>query len=336
VKNLRLISGSPGYFSRKAIALVENESDRLFSSSALPRPESSLPGIDFSAVSDEVLPAIGTQKTDPSGPLVSTRARIAVYDDLLSSPRIIDIEPAPLLLFIERIAQETYERAQSLGGRMPYSVIRELAENFIHAAFKECTVSVLDRGNTIRFSDQGPGIDKKLLVLQPGITSANDAMRFYIKGVGSGFPIVKEYLSINHGSLRIDDNAIEGAVVTLSLLPVSEDMTSLQYPAQSTALPALLSDRLTPVPEEIATPAYSTHQLSSATQDPRTVSALRIISELGAAGPTDLTGPLNISAATAHRLLLSLETAGLLEKTSNRKRILSNAGLGHLNRLEGH
>jgi len=273
----------------------------------------------------------------PSGPLITTRARIAVYDDLLSSPRIIDIEPAPLLLFIEAIATETYALAQQLGGRLPYTAIREIAENFIHADFKECTVSILDRGDTIRFSDQGPGIEKKLLVMQPGVSSADDNMRRYIKGVGSGFPIVREYLSINQGSLRIDDNAIEGVVITLSLKPAQTEappVAAALYPAFTT--PALDQVLAVPIIEEPQASSLTAIQALADISDPRARAALRVITELGAAGPTDLVDPLKISAATAHRLLESLEAAGLLEKTANRKRILSNSGLNLLQRLGGY
>jgi len=266
----------------------------------------------------------GQPEDDPGGlgPLVRTRARIAVYDDLLSAPRVIDIDPAPVLRFIEAIASETYERAQQLGGRLPYTAIREIAENFIHADFKECTVSILDRGDTIRFSDRGPGIERKLLVLQPGVTSADERMRRYIRGVGSGFPIVREYLAVNHGSLRIDDNAVDGVVVTLPLLPAAG------------VAPATPPEALAAIPDQATWPRPEAEEQSGPV-DRRSAEALGVIAELGAAGPTDLTGPLGVSTATAYRLLESLEAAGLLEKTTNRKRILSNAGLGLLRRSQG-
>jgi len=273
----------------------------------------------------------------PSGPVVAMRARIAVYDNMLSAPRIIDIEPAPLLLFIEDIAVETYQMAQQLGGRLPYTAIREIAENFIHANFKECTVSILDNGDTIRFSDRGPGIEKKLLVLQPGVTSADDSMRRYIKGVGSGFPIVREFLTINQGSLRIDDNATQGVVVTLSLKPSGDN--DLSMPSTSSQAFEQPLGQARPGAGAYPEPEASSPEDARPVPDPadrRFEQALRVIAELGAAGPTDLVGPLAISAATAHRLLESLESAGLLEKTANRKRILSNAGLSYLRKAGGY
>ncbi len=46
--------------------------------------------------------------------------------------------------------------------------MREVSENFIHARFKEIIVSILDHGNTIRFADQGPGINFKDKAQLPG------------------------------------------------------------------------------------------------------------------------------------------------------------------------
>ena len=50
----------------------------------------------------------------------------------------------------------------------------------------------------------------------PGFTSAIEPMKHYIRGVGSGLPIVKEYLDFSHGTISIEDNLGTGAVVTIS------------------------------------------------------------------------------------------------------------------------
>ncbi len=146
-------------------------------------------------------------------------ARIALYDDLRSAPRVTEIHPAPTAEFIESLASKIYEQAKSAGGTIPYTVIREVSENFIHARFAEATVSILDDGNTIRFADQGPGIPFKDQAQIPGFTSAVEPMKHYIRGVGSGLPIVKEYLDFSHGTITIEDNLGTGAVVTISLRP---------------------------------------------------------------------------------------------------------------------
>ena len=239
---------------------------------------------------------------------VGTRARIAVYDDLMSAPRIIDIEPAPVLEFIENIASSAYEFAQKQGGSLPYSVLREIAENFIHASFVECTVSILNKGNTICFSDQGPGIERKRLVQQPGITSASAEMKQFIRGVGSGFPIVREYLGYRNGFLSIDDNAQRGTVITLSVEP---EASGLFHQIASAV------DKPEP-------------QQGSRGLDQRSLTVLRLLYEKGILGPSDLMDPLGVSAATAYRILTGLEQKGLIESTPHRKRILSSAGVAYL------
>ena len=42
-------------------------------------------------------------------------------------------------------------------------------------------------------------------------------MKKYIRGVGSGLPIVREYLDFSHGYISIEDNLGTGSVVTISL-----------------------------------------------------------------------------------------------------------------------
>jgi hypothetical protein len=245
---------------------------------------------------------------------VGTRARIAIYDDFLSVPRVIDVNPAPVIDFIENIASYTYDFAQKQGGSLPFSVIHEIAENFIHANFKECTISIMDKGNTIRFSDQGPGIEKKHLVQQPGITSATDEMKRFIRGVGSGFPLVNEYLEYRHGSLVIGDNAKEGAVITLSIQtePSSFEQTE----------PGTLT-----VPQE---------RVNQPDLDDRSLQTLHLLYEKGELGPNDLKQPLGLSASTTHRILAGLEQKGLIESLPNRKRILSSAGFALLEAKKPH
>ena len=84
-------------------------------------------------------------------------------------------------------------------------------------------VSILDKGNTIRFADHGPGIPSKEKAQMPGFSSAVEPMKNYIRGVGSGLPIVREYLESSHGTITIEDNLGTGAVVTVSLVREEDD-----------------------------------------------------------------------------------------------------------------
>ena len=137
---------------------------------------------------------------------VDTVGRIALYDDLRSAPRVAEIKPADTAAYIEALASTVYEQSHGAGGTIPYTVIREVSENFIHARFKEVVVSILDKGNTIRFADHGPGIPSKEKAQMPGFSSAVEPMKNYIRGVGSGLPIVREYLESSHGTITIEDN----------------------------------------------------------------------------------------------------------------------------------
>ena len=117
--------------------------------------------------------------------------------------------------FIEEFAARIYSLAREAGGSIPYTVVREIAENLVHADFREPVASILDDGRTIRFSDQGPGISDKERALLPGFTTASGEAKQYIRGVGSGLPIVQDYVRFNGGSLLIEDNLGSGTVVTI-------------------------------------------------------------------------------------------------------------------------
>lgn len=180
---------------------------------------------------------------------VETVGRIALYDDLRSAPRVTEIPPSETGAYIEALAATIHEQAKGAGGSISYTIIREVAENFIHARFQEIVVSILDDGNTIRFADHGPGIPSKDKAQKPGFSSAVEPMKDYIRGVGSGLPIVKEYLELSRGTISIEDNLGTGAVVTISLVHGDEDEAAswddafplddpASYPLESTALPA--------------------------------------------------------------------------------------------------
>lgn len=234
---------------------------------------------------------------------VHTVARVAVYDDMRAAPRMIEIQPAPTSDYIEALASTVYEQAMHAGGQVPYTAIREVSENFIHAQFTEIVVSILDRGNTIRFTDQGPGIPSKEKAQLPGFSSAIEPMKKYIRGVGSGLPIVKEYLQFSHGTITIEDNLNTGAVVTLSLSQEPEPEQP-KRPARTAARPNPLVSNLSEREKEF----------------------LILFNDEGALGVTDITGYTGYANSTTHNTLKRLEQSGLIEKTSGQKRILTDMG----------
>ena len=168
---------------------------------------------------------------DPPTLAVSQPARIAVFDNAAAAPRVVVIEPSDIRSFLEEITATVTKLAKDQGGSIPFTVIREVVENLIHAYFIEPTVSILDGGNTIRFSDQGPGIADKDRALEYGTTSATADMKRYIRGVGSGLPYAQQWLQDNGGSLTVEDNIHNGTVVTISLVSGPSDA---QQPPMST------------------------------------------------------------------------------------------------------
>lgn len=257
-------------------------------------------------------------------------ARIAVYDDLLSAPRVVEIQPTDIASYIEAIASKTYELASAKGSTIPYTVIREVSENFIHAQFKEVTVSILNDGRTIRFADQGPGIENKDRAQMPGFSSATADMKDYIRGVGSGLPIVKEYLKFSNGRLVIEDNIKDGTVITIGIEKSTgnQPIVYQEAPATAAAAPAASS----PI-DPATTPAFARSVQPKAPKlEERDLDVLALASEYDSIGPTDIKNSLSISQATAYRILNSLQEAGYLmpDEIHKGKRILTQLGLSAL------
>ena len=225
---------------------------------------------------------------------ITTPARIAIYDSLKTAPRVIQVQGGPTHEYIEHIASLTYKNAKEAGGMIPYTVIREVSENFIHANFNEVVVSIFDQGNTIRFADQGPGIKHKDLVQEPGFSSAIEPMKRYIRGVGSGLPIVKDYLSTSHGHIEIKDNVNQGSVVTISLV----------------------ASRTTDGEIEAA-------QIPDLTENEAAV--LKALLPNNTLGVSEVSKATDIAVASVHTAFSKMEEAGLVEKV-NKKRTLTPRG----------
>lgn len=143
-------------------------------------------------------------------------ARIAVVDTPYAQPRVVVINPCNTREYLEEITATVAKLASEQGSSIPFMVIREIVENFIHAYFVEPTISILNHGNTIRFADQGPGIKEKEKAFAFGTTSATQDMKKFIRGVGSGLPYVRAYMEQTHGSIVVEDNIAGGTIVTLN------------------------------------------------------------------------------------------------------------------------
>ena len=229
--------------------------------------------------------------------IVKRVGRIAVYDAPTAPPRLIKIEASGWDELIEKLTTTSYKESQQKGGSFPYVVLREVVENLIHANFQEIVISILSDGNTIRITDQGPGISDKSQAFEPGFTTATEDMKRYIRGVGSGLPVVREIMTFSGGNVEIKDNLASGTVITLSLA------SSTKKAAKAAAVPALTR---------------------------RQIGILSLITELGVAGPSEINKELDLSLSTAHRELICLEDEGLLKSDSQGKRECTSKGLGCL------
>lgn len=190
-----------------------------FVDSGDPAPDNAhLTGVSDALAADSA----ATQETSsqPDAERASYATRIAVYDDMLSTPRVIVVSPKDVRTYLEEITNTVYRCMKEQGGGISLMVIREIVENFIHADFVEPIISVLDDGNTIRFADQGPGIDDKERAFEFGVTSADRNQKRYIRGTGAGFPMVQQYLENAGGAISIEDNLHQGTVVTVTIDPV--------------------------------------------------------------------------------------------------------------------
>lgn len=241
------------------------------------------------------------------------RARVAVYDSPLAAPRVQDVRTTSPRDLIDALSETVYELAHQAGGAAPYTVLREVVENLIHADFQEIVVSILESGRVVRFADQGPGIADKNQAVRPGFTTATTSMKDYIRGVGSGLPIVSEFLAREGGTLVIEDNLGRGTVVTLSLEPTPD---TAEFSGASPA---------TPPAEDLTAdvPPLSLRQKK----------VLSLVMELGEVGPTLVSKELAVGLSTAYRDLASLEEFGLIEGDDSGKRVLTTKGSVYLGRL---
>lgn len=256
--------------------------------------------------------------TDPLlslAPVIASQTppRIALYHDAQSPPQVVTVPipvgltgaaappgtADPVGLLIETLTTKAHGLAREQGSIIPAGVLRELVDNLVHAAFAGVVITILDGGNTIRVSDHGPGIPDKEAALRPGFTSAGPDAKHYIKGVGSGFPVVRETLSALGGSLAIEDNLGRGTVVTARVPP----------PAETPLAPA-------------PAPAYNLPE--------RQLKVLLLTVELAPVGPTRIAEELGVSTSTAYRDLVSLEEAGFVVCRPSGHRSATDAGLAYL------
>ncbi|GAG68125.1 unnamed protein product [marine sediment metagenome] len=250
--------------------------------------------------------------------------RIAVYDNMRSIPRIIDLNFNDINNFINETSEKTYNLSHEIGGSIPYTIIKEIIENLIHADFKEVVITVLDRGNHIIVTDQGPGIEDKEKAFLPGYTTATSKMKEYIRGVGSGFPIIKETITFSGGSIDVKDNIKRGTVISLKL-GLTKDGEKVHDPgSEPAAVPP------SGIESEKKTQIDILDKFNGKILSDRQKKILFVILELEEAGPSKISKELGFSLSTSYRELIYLEKNKLLTSSSSGKRRLSEKGIKYL------
>ena len=242
--------------------------------------------------------------------------RVAIYDSPLAPPQVVSLSSEDFTQLIGELSARTHGFARERGGRIPFVVIKEIVENLIHAYFKDAVVTIMDDVNTIRISDQGPGIpdEVKRQAFEPGFTTATREMRRFIKGVGSGLPVAQEQLKFLGGAITIENNLKTGTVVTLRVGPP---------PGPAPESPAAL-------PQAAPEPAFAGAAAPRLTDRQKKI--LLLIAEIGAAGPSAIAKELGMSQSTAFRELSSLQRMRLVTvgTADPGKRTLTEEGIAFL------
>jgi len=238
------------------------------------------------------------------------QVRVAVYDSMTSTPRIIDLHSDNIKDLMDLLSEKTYNFSQQKGGIIPYTTIKEVIENLIHANFDEVTINIYENGNVITISDQGPGISDKDKAFMPGYTTATKSMKKFIRGVGSGLPIVKETMIFSGGEVKVDDNLNHGTVITLKI------------PSRGKGSEEAVSAKHHQTVEPPPNVKISARQLR----------VLSLIIELEKAGPSKISEELDVSLATAYRDLQALENVGYIKPDEHGKRYVTDTGLSFIDR----
>lgn len=248
--------------------------------------------------------------------LKEKEARIVIYTEKGQLPTFIRVDFTTIDDFTNSITHAIDKSLSNLGKSYPIYIIKEIVDNFIFAQFSDVTVSIMNKGNLLRFSDHGEGIENKELCLLPGFSTANSFHRKYIRATGSGLTIVSDYMDSIGGKLTVEDNFNKGTVITLLFPEAKEDITSKG-------------------PQKGENATYTNEQLLTILNE-RQKEVISMAMHYDELGPSIVNEILGIPITTAFRDLVVLENHGLLEEASLKKKRISNRGeLFVKNELQG-
>jgi len=251
------------------------------------------------------------------------QCRIAVHEERIAPPRVILVDETDPRRFMREMCNRSFELAQSLGGVLPRVLFKELLDNLIHAGFQDPVITLSDRGNSLTVGDHGDGISSPEHAIQLGFSTGTRFLRNYIRGVGSGLPLVKEIIEKMGGSLVIDRNLHRGALLRVTLNTTQLDKLEAQ------GIPSLdqQSFRFT------SRPSLSSSFTEDVILSDREKHVLLLLGETETVGPSKVAKELDISLSTAHRDLARLERRSLLQSLPNGKKRLTEKGMGQLELL---
>ncbi|OQA21266.1 MAG: Sensor protein kinase WalK [Actinobacteria bacterium ADurb.Bin346] len=166
----------------------------------------------------------------------------------------------------------------------------------------------------------------------------------YIRGVGSGLPIVKEAIVFSGGSVDIADNIQKGTVVSLRIDNENVINTVLAQGDRgglSFVRPGDILIKETKQDAEQKTNAHVPKKDKTVEKQAgedfdnlklslRQIKILSLVLELDETGPSKIAKELGFSLSTSYRDLISLEEAGLLRMTGSGKRQLTDMGKKYL------
>lgn len=185
---------------------------------------------------------------------------------------------------------------------VPRIALREVVDNLVHAL--PCSVSVVldPQHKNLFISDTGPGIPRLDLAFDLGYSTASEAHRTHIRGVGIGLFLAREDIRSLGGELRLDTDHSRGTYIHFSLDP-------------TTASPGWAG----------GADAFHLTQ--------RQNNILFLLSEGESLGPSQVSSELNIGVSTAHRDLVKMQDLGLIYVNATGKRFLSDLGRSYLQSL---
>lgn len=242
---------------------------------------------------------LSSDDTDRCG-LASPSLRIAVYAKATEPPRVLDLSRDSYGELIQCAVEIVRKELDETGSLFPGVVAEELISNLVHSGFKGSVVSILDEGQKLIVSDRGGGFDDAERAFRPGFSTANEHLRRFIRGVGSGLSIAKASIESVNGSISVEGNLKETGLVVTACVPKRPDATSREREAVD-FIAKRFSDRQKKI--------------------------LLILLENDGSSPSLIARELGVSISTVHRDLVLLDKAKVVES--------EDRGVRHLNKL-GH